>query len=244
MKTLFPVVALTLLSACSSTSGEGSSASRDADETRAFTAVDFEGVTLAGSDDVRIIIGKAFSVKAVGTQKVLDALEISVENGVLKVARKSGSGSHFSWSGKGDRSAIVTVTMPLIRNAGITGSGDMDIAATAADRFEGSIAGSGNMRIASVSAAQTLLSVAGSGDLSALGTAKNLDLNLAGSGDIDASKLSSVDLSVSVAGSGDVRANAIGKARVSLVGSGDVAISGTKACAISKIGSGDVRCST
>lgn len=242
MKTLFPVAALTLLSACSFANGGGSSATRAVDETRTFAASGFDGVTLAGSDDVRIVIGKTFSVTAVGGAKALDALEISVEGGVLTIRRKSGSGRHFSWSAKGDQGAIVTVTMPIIRNARVAGSGDMDIAATAADRFEGAIAGSGNMRIASVSASETLLSVAGSGDLSAQGLTKNLDLNLAGSGDIDVVKLASVDLSASVAGSGDIRANATGKARVSLVGSGDVAISGTKECAISKIGSGDVRC--
>jgi Putative auto-transporter adhesin, head GIN domain len=239
MLKLIPLISVSMLAACSAAKSETADAAR---ESRSFSASGFESVTLAGSDDVRVVQGKDFAVSATGSAKVLDALDIRVEAGVLKIGRKRGAGWNFSWSGKGDHGAVVTVTMPVIRAATLSGSGDMQVASTAEDTFDGSIAGSGNLTIVDARAAQTQFSLAGSGDLSVAGAAKTVDLNLAGSGDIDAGKLDAETLSISVAGSGDVRARATGKADVSLIGSGDVDITGTKDCKVSKVGSGDVRC--
>ncbi len=241
MRRALPLMAFTLLAACSAASGRENEKDNDngPKSTRNFSVSDFDGVVLAASDDVHITEGKAFAVSATASNKVLDRLEITVVDGILKIGRKPRT-NWLGWSE--DKGAVISVTMPLIHKAAITGSGDMTVAATAADRFEGSIAGSGGLAIAVVRAENTELSIAGSGDLSASGTAKRLELSIAGSGDINAGELKADTLDASIAGSGDIRASASSAAEASIVGSGDIEISGTKNCKVSKIGSGEVRC--
>jgi Putative auto-transporter adhesin, head GIN domain len=237
--TSFALIAVTLLAACSAANGRDRDDDNGPTSTRNFNLSDFDAVVLAASDDVRITEGSAFAVSATASEKVLDRLEFSVKNGVLKIGRKNDR-SWLSWSH--DKGAVIDVTMPVIHKAAIAGSGDMKVAGTATDTFTGSISGSGNLDIAQVRAERTALSIAGSGDLSAAGATKQVELSVAGSGDINAGGLKSVDLDASIAGSGDIRANATGKASASIVGSGDIDISGITNCTVSKVGSGDVRC--
>lgn len=244
MRTLISLASLSILTACGAANSQDHNQDHHDDNgpktSRSFSVSDFDGIVLAASDDVRVTEGAAFSVSATATQKVLDQLEFTVQDGVLKISRKRQSGS---WNARHhDQSATISVTMPVIHSAAIAGSGNMQIAATAQDSFEGSIAGSGELSIAQVRAANTELSIAGSGDLTASGAAKQLDLNIAGSGDIDATKLQAEQLSASIAGSGDIRARATAGASASIIGSGDIEISGTNNCKISKVGSGAVRC--
>ncbi len=240
-KPLFLISTLTLaLSGCGIARGNASE-DTSPKTTRTYSLSGFESVALKGSDDVRVLTGPNFAVSASGRQKVLDGLDIRVEDGVLIVSRKDHQGWHIGWN-TDDQGAVVTVTMPTIRSAKLMGSGDLSVDSTAEDKFSAALAGSGDLSIANARAAETSLSIAGSGDLLAKGKAANVSLNLAGSGDMDASGLESETLSVSLAGSGDIKAHASGKASGSIVGSGDVNIMGTKDCTISKTGSGDVVC--
>jgi Putative auto-transporter adhesin, head GIN domain len=240
MRLLLPVIALSTLSGCSAAFGDatGDTGPRI---TRSYDLKGFDGVVLAGSDDVRITQGANFAVSANGPEKQLNDLEILVENGVLKISRKKGAGWSMHW-GDGDDGVTVSVTLPILHKATIAGSGDMDVSGTAQDQFTGTIAGSGDLKISNANAATTTLTLAGSGDLAVSGKTKTLSVSLAGSGDVHAGGLSAETASISGAGSGDVRARASQSADVSLVGSGDVTIEGTKNCKISKTGSGDVTC--
>ncbi len=229
---ILPLIAV----ACS-----GANASQDDNSpmgSRSFSASGFERVKLAGSDNVRVIAGEGFAVEATGPQSVLDRLDIRVEGDTLHVGREKREGWNWS-SGKG---AVITVTMPVVRGATLAGSGDLSVAATADDRFEGRLAGSGDLDIADVRAAETKFSLAGSGDIRAKGKARAADYSVAGSGNIEAPQLLSESLAVSVAGSGNVNAHTSGQANVRIAGSGDVTIAGTKDCVTRKVGSGEVRC--
>jgi Putative auto-transporter adhesin, head GIN domain len=239
MRVLLPLIALSSLSGCSAAMG-GPSTENGPSITRRYDLKDFDGVVLAGSDDVRITQGPNFAVSASGAAKQLDELELKVENGTLKVGRKRHTGWSMLWGD--DDGVTVSVTLPLLHKATLAGSGNMDVSGTAADQFSGTIAGSGDLNIANASATNTTLTLAGSGDLAARGQAKTLNVSLAGSGDIHAGDLSAETATISGAGSGDVRVRASLGADVSLVGSGDVTITGTKNCKISKTGSGDVTC--
>ena len=238
---VFVSTAALILSGCGIARGNASE-DRSPKTTRSFDLKGFESVSLKGSDDVRVLTGPSFAVSASGRQKILDDLDIRVEDGVLVVTRKDRKGWHIGWNDD-DQGAVVTVTMPTLRSASLMGSGDLSVDSTAEDKFAASLAGSGDLSIANARAADTNLTLAGSGDLTAKGKAATLAINLAGSGDLDTSGLESQTVSVSLAGSGDVKAHATSKASVSIVGSGDVTVTGTKDCAISKTGSGDAVCS-
>ncbi len=241
MKSLSILVPALLLAGCNASVGGGDDAAKGTngpDGSRSFAAADFTGVELAGADDVVIKQGASFSVVATGPQSVLDQLVVSVADGVLVVRRKT---MGMSWSDA--QTATVTVTMPVLASAAISGSGDLTADRAAADSVAATLSGSGDLSIATVDAKTVALSLAGSGDLKiGGGKADSGDLGLAGSGDMDASGLSLANASVSLAGSGDIALTATGAVKASLVGSGDVRVSGGAKCDSNAIGSGEVIC--
>jgi hypothetical protein len=236
---LLAVPALFLVSCGHAESGTSDSS---AIGSRSFALADFDQVALRGSDDVNVVVGKSFSVSATGPESALDLLEIVVEDGVLKIGRKSNSSWHIGWSRKNDRDVKITVTMPVIRGAKLAGSGDLAIDKAIADAFKVSLAGSGDLKIGNVEAKSVALSLAGSGDIEIAGRTGSIDISGAGSGSVMAGALEAETADISLAGSGDISARATGSASVSVMGSGDVAISGTDKCKTSKLGSGNVTC--
>lgn len=223
---------------------ESSAAEGPSVSSRSFALNNFDQVALRGSDDVNVMTGKDFSVSATGPQSSLDELEIVVENGVLKIGRKSGASWHFGWSRRGDKSVKVTVTMPTIRGARLVGSGDLTVDRARVEGFLASLTGSGNLRVSNVDAKTVNLSLAGSGDLMVEGRTGLLDISSSGSGDVSATALEAQTAEIALAGSGNANARVTDKASVSLIGSGDVKITGTSNCTTSKVGSGSVTCTT
>ncbi|MFO1241504.1 MAG: head GIN domain-containing protein [Sphingomonadaceae bacterium] len=236
MSVAFPAI---LLASCGH--AEGGAASSSAIGSRTFAVANFDKVALQGSDNVNVLVGKDFSVSAKGPEDELERLEILVDDGVLKIGRKSGSSWHIGWSRKSD-DVTVTVTMPAIQAASLAGSGDMTIDSATSDSFKSSVAGSGNLKIGKLEAKSADLSLAGSGDIVIAGKVGTLEISGAGSGNVAASALEAETADISLAGSGNVDARATGSASVSVMGSGDVTIFGTDKCKTSKLGSGSVSC--
>lgn len=208
---------------------------------RSYQLSGFDAVGSAGSQDVIVTVGGQHSVRAEGDSRVLERLDIRVEDGTLKIGAKKGT----NWSEllKGDRPKTrIFVTMPAIRSAAVAGSGDMRIDKVQGERFEASIAGSGDIDVAQMQVGEAKFSIAGSGDIKAAGTAQRSSASVAGSGDIDIGGLQARTASVSIAGSGDVSVHASETAEISIVGSGDVEVAGSARCNVSKRGSGEVRC--
>lgn len=221
---------------------------------RRFAATGFDAVELVGPDDVRIVPGGGFDVTATGEARALDALDISVRDHRLRIARKSGN-YH-------DHGATITVTMPRLASAKLTGSGDLTAERFDQDRFEGVLTGSGDLRINAlrvgqgtfvltgsgdldldaVTATSLDLTVRGSGDLDAAGAARTAKIAMVGSGDIDARRLSVGDADISLAGSGDIHAFATRRASVAANGAGDVTVTGHPRCSVSGANARDVTC--
>jgi hypothetical protein len=229
---LLPVL---LLGGCHVAFGQGSGEKT----TRDFQVGGFDRIALAGSGDVEVRTGAAISVRAEGDKEAIDRLDVRVENGTLKIGRKTSTGWTFGLHH--DRLRFY-VTVPALSAASIAGSGDMRIDAVKGARFEGSIAGSGDLGIAHMEVGEATFSIAGSGDVSASGKAGKASFSTAGSGDIKAGGLQAGTVSVTVMGAGDIQAHATQSADVSIMGSGDVRIAGTKNCNIHKAGSGSISC--
>ncbi len=206
--------------------------------TRDFAASGFTAIDLRGPDDVEVRAGPSFSVRAEGDSAVLDQLKIEVVGDTLRVGRKNLHGLSFS----SDHGAKIYVTLPALRGALVSGSGDLQVDRAGGD-FNGSVAGSGNLSVAALDARQTQLSLAGSGDMTLAGKAGQLSANITGSGDVEADKLVATGADVSVTGSGSLKAAVKGNASVSLVGSGDVELTSGAKCTVHSVGSGEVRCS-
>lgn len=247
MRSLALLASVIALSACHVS---GHARDTDADEGPAGPAVKrtyqlggFDKVELAGSHDVIVTVGPAFSVVAEGDAATLDRMEIAVEDGTLQVRskrRKSGWFNHDE--DRRGRHVVVRVTMPSLAAASIEGSGDIKVDKVEGARFAGSVAGSGDLDVAAVKVGEAAFSIAGSGGITARGSSDSAAVSIAGSGDVDAAGLETKKVKVSIAGSGNVRTRAIETADVSIMGSGDVEVDGPAQCKVSKMGSGDVRC--
>jgi len=225
------------LAACSAGAREGDGEARTA--RRDFQVAEFRSVSLTGSPDVVVTVGGPPSVRAEGDARLVERLDIRVEDGDLKIGVRDGK----SWNlFRHDRGATVHVTVPALEAAALTGSGDMRIDRVQAERFTASLTGSGDIVVGQLRAGEAAFSVAGSGAIRATGSAERSHVDLAGSGDVDLGRFEIRDAVVSLAGSGDVTARATGTARVSLMGSGDVTILGPARCQVNKRGPGDVHC--
>lgn len=207
--------------------------------TRSFAVDGFTGVELAGSDDVVVTVGGAFSVRAEGAAEDLDKLDIRRDGSTLKVGRKRNA---LGWSRSKGKGVRVHVTMPAIRAATLAGSGNLGIDRVQAGDFAGALSGSGDLTLGQVSATTATFDLAGSGAIAARGRVDRLKVSIAGSGDVDAAALTAQRADISIAGSGNVSAAVDGPAAVSILGSGDVTLGGRPRCTTSKMGSGTVRC--
>jgi hypothetical protein len=217
----------------------GVASKSSSDGSRSFAATGFTGVELAGSDDVVVTQGAKFAVVATGPQDILDKLDISVKNGVLVVRRE---GSITNWGN--DQGALVTVTLPRLDRAELTGSGTLTVDKAEADAINLALSGSGDLEVGTVTAKTLDIALAGSGDLTVKGgKADSGEVALAGSGDIDLKGVTLATADISLAGSGDVNATATSTAAVSVLGSGDVRLGGGAKCDSSEMGSGTVSCS-
>jgi hypothetical protein len=231
---LIPVLMLGACSMGEASESEGQAGSRN------FQVGAFDKISLLGSPNVIVTVGGAPSVRAEGDTRLLEKLEVKVENGTLQVGYKKGNWS-LGWR-KDHGPVTVHVSVPSLTGAEVAGSGDMKIDKVEGGDFAGEIAGSGEIELASLRARNASFAIAGSGGVTASGTAETADFSIAGSGDVRAAGLQVKRAKVSIAGSGNVETKATESANVDIMGSGDVVVTGGARCSVNKMGSGDVRC--
>lgn len=221
---------------------------------RRFAVHRFDAIDLAGPDNVRVVTGDTVSVVASGDPGALAMLRIDVRGTTLRIGRQPGRSQ--------DRGALVTVTMPALRAATITGSGDMEAAAGPVARFAGRVDGSGTLRLRDLRTGEARIDIAGSGDvmldgvvrgplaialpgagdLVAIGKAGSVAIHLTGTGDVDAAGLATPTLGVDLSGTGNVKARASGTARIAASGTGGVIVAGHPRCTVRHNGLSTVRC--
>ena len=234
----FVMAALLPLAACGALGRDGGEGivGTGTGDARSYAAADFTRVSLAGSDDVDVRVGPAFSVRAEGDPDVLDRLKIERDGDTLKVGRRGGGG--FFQNG----SAKVFVTMPALSGASLAGSGDLAVDRAQGETLKASVAGSGSIAFAQIAVTQAEFSIAGSGDIAVAGTTRRLGVSIAGSGNVEGKDLVADEADVKVAGSGNITARVKGPAKVRAFGSGDVDLGPDARCESKDIGSGTVRC--
>ena len=221
--------------------GGGHAEERDDGPTvqRGFEVGAFERIALEGSHDVVVTVGGAPSVRAEGSERAIERLEVVVEDGELHIRSRQRSG----WLSFGSqRSATVHVTVPALSGATVAGSGEISIARVEGEAFEGHIAGSGELEIADLRVRAASFTIGGSGHVRAGGIADRTEVAIGGSGDVDLSGLRSRTAAVRIGGSGNARLHATETADVRVAGSGNVEVTGGARCSVEKHGSGNVRC--
>lgn len=223
------------LVACGSGSAVGGSDPGPRAE-RSYPLSGFTRIANAAPADVRVTTGGGFAIKASGSEKLLERLELTVENGALQIRVRKGA-----WNFGNNGSATIEVAMPRIEGASIAGAGGMTIDRGSGD-FAGDISGAGDLTIGRVEGGNVSFDVSGAGDVAAAGTAETLNASVAGAGSIRAKELRVRSAEVEVAGAGSVDATVDGDARVSIAGIGSVDLGPRAKCNVSKAGLGSVTC--
>ena len=224
---------------------------------RSFDVGEFDSVALEGSCRVVVHVGEKTSVHAEGDEAALERLDVRVEGGTLRIARR-GSWLDIGRLGR----ATVYVAAPALDGASVAGSGSMRVDRIQSRVFEAavrgsgglridevqtgvadlSLSGSGSMRIDALQAEQFDAALSGSGGLRAAGTAEKSRVALRGSGSARLEQLETRLTTVAANGSGSIAVQASEAVEGSLKGSGSVIVHGPARCSVSRKGSGHVRC--
>lgn len=230
-----------LLAACNMT-GNGqllieTDDSSDEDWSSKWSGEPFDTITLAGPDNLTFVAGGDHAVSASGDVKALETLQFKVQDGELRIRRKS---SGLSMGSKGE--AAISVSAPSLRGLTLAGSGAAKVDKMEGDSIKLTIAGSGDADIAELVTKDLEGSIAGSGSIKLAGSADTSDISIAGSGSVMGEGFTSQSIDISIAGSGDVTMASDGEVDASLMGSGDVTIKGKAKCKSKAMGSGTISC--
>ena len=239
MRSAMILGSMLLLGACNFSAGAKEAETSGEKIRRDYQVAGFDRVALAGPHNVVVTVGGAPSVRAEGDSKLIEQLEVKVENGELRIGHKERN--NFSWNSN-RQTVTIYVTAPSLRAAAVAGSGDLKVDRIEGKSFAAAIGGSGNIDLAAMKVEEAAFAIGGSGNIKAAGTTGSSEASIGGSGDLDLGGLEARRAKVSIAGSGNVSARATEAADISIVGSGDVTMAGGARCTISKMGSGEARC--
>ncbi len=240
VRSLAPALALVLAAGVSGC--DGATIKINGEEGKPLSELDLSGappqeLVLLGPDEVRITPGDKLAISVEGDAEAKDALRFTLKDGSLGILRKD------KLLGKDGKIALITVTMPALREVVMAGSGKIQAEALASEA-KVTIAGSGNIESPSVSADKLDLTIAGSGNFRGAGNVKALDVTVAGSGSAAMDALKAESAKVTIAGSGDASFASDGEVEASIVGSGNITVKGRARCKLKAMGSGKLVCET
>jgi hypothetical protein len=173
----------------------------------------FEGISVAGSFDVKVRCGEKQKVVVSCDDNLLPYIITEVDNGTLEIYTDD----------------------PIKPKAG----NEIIISAGSIKSF--SIAGSSDSILKEISTESFTLDIAGSGDIILTGKTSDFMVDIAGSGDVNAKDLIAENVSIDIAGSGDAIVSASKKLSVDIAGSGDVTYYGNPHEVTTDVaGSGDI----
>jgi len=203
---------------------------------RDYPAQGFTKVELKSAATVAITAGPRFAVHAEGDPEMLRRLTADVRGDTLVLGWLQGG------SVRGNNDLHVTVMMPRVAGAAISGAGTMTIDRVDGPDFTGDVGGAGTIRVAQLRAPHTALAMGGTGQIVVAGRTARLEAKVSGVGSIDAANLAANAGNFAMSGTGHISARVNGPAAVNLSGMGSVVIAGNAQCAVQKSGLGSVRC--
>jgi hypothetical protein len=188
-------------------------------------------LVLSSGDTVVLTEGDNFALAVEGADT--DSLRFVRDDKVIGVTREKG------WNG--ESSAVIRITMPPPSEVVIAGSGTVK-AQSLASTATINIGGSGTVEFASVAADKFDINIGGNGSITGAGTAKEMNVVIGGSGKIDLAGLKADKADVSIGGSGDIAFASDGTVEATIAGSGNVNVTGSAKCTVNAFGSGTLTC--
>ena len=235
MSRILFTVSLFLIGAISSVSAQWGSVQGEGDVVKQeITLPAFDGVALGFSGDVILTPGSVQKVVVEGQQNIIDNIKREIKGGTWNI--------QFVKDVREAKKVTIYITMPMVRNLALSGSGSIRSTAafTQLKDLDISVAGSGNVSF-EYNGQHTELALSGSGDVQLSGKSASLEIAISGSGDVSAAELVTGSCEVAISGSGDATVHVNGDLRASIAGSGDVHYKGDASVKASIVGSGNVQ---
>jgi hypothetical protein len=200
-----------------------------------------EHLSVETSADVRYVQGQNATVVVTGPADEID--DIVIDNGDIRYDRDHWAWGWwvFGWGGWRSREVHIVVTAPKITDAGVGGSGRLDLGRLSQDRLDLSLSGSGVIdvsgqikslnlsasgsgvgRLDQVQAGDMSVDMSGSGWVRTSGTANSLHLSISGSGVADMGGLTAQTVQADLSGSGSAKLSPKQSADIEVSGSGAV----------------------
>lgn len=167
-----------------------------ASETR--TVPTFTAVELAGTNEMTVQVGQPQHVVVQADNNLLDQVGTEVHAGVLVVSDRG------SFTSRSPMSVVVTV--PSLRSATLSGTGQLMLTGVAANTFTARLPGTGT--------------------LVASGRATRIDASVSGDGAIRLESLLATDATVTVGGTGSVMIHVTGSLNATVSGTGSIIYTG------------------
>ncbi|MFO7754729.1 MAG: head GIN domain-containing protein [Bacteroidales bacterium] len=196
---------------------------------------DFTGVSFGVAGDLILKQGNSFSVVLEGDKDYLEEIKTRVKDDRLLIR-------HDRWLNWGNKKVSVYITMPVINDLSVSGSGNIIAEKIKADDLEISVSGSGDIDLGELVAGSVDCSISGSGTIEiSEGTAGDGELSISGSGKYRGDEFALKYLDVSISGSGSCYTMVEEKLEARVSGSGDIYYSGSPNVDARVSGSGKVR---
>lgn len=169
--------------------------------TKSFDYKDFTGISVSGAIDVELVQSDTFSVSVRADEKMMEYIEVSCKNGILKISMRNISS--FMNNLFSDKDVDFTVSMPLLNSVVVSGAGDVDsedtFTTTGMSRFSISASGASDVSL-SIAAPEVVVTASGASDVELEGDAGELDVKLSGASDFDGSDFAADNVSVNASG--------------------------------------------
>ena len=193
----------------------------------------FDGIGLGFNGSVILTQGPVQKVVIEAQPNIIDNIETDVRGGSWNIG--------FRQNVKGAKDITIYITVPVIKDLALSGSGSIRSTTKFKNLPEVEIALSGSGEIKFEFEGQhTEVALSGSGDVELKGAASSLEIAISGSGDVMASELVTSKCDVAISGSGDSSVHVNGDLEAAIVGSGNVHYKGDANIKASVMGSGTV----
>ena len=207
---------------------------------RGYTITDFDRIDVSGPFVVQVETGKGPSARATGESAALDRLSVELRGRTLRIG--AGVNGWGGWPGKRPAAPVIKVTVPLLREASLSGGGKLNISKMRAQSVRLGLSGSGELAVGMIETDRLAGTLLGSGTLSLSGKAQAAEITTEGSGTLRAHSLFVGALVLTSSSAGPSGITATKTAKVQSTGSGDVTIFGKPACSVTGLGAGQVIC--
>jgi hypothetical protein len=174
----------------------------------------FTEIEIRGSADVVVTVGQAESLLVEAEDNILPLVVTRVVGDRLELETPDEP------EVRPTEDIVFTIGVPTLVKVGISGSGNVNVAGVAGDRFE--------------------VEISGSGTLQGTGVVGSLTVRVSGSGDFDGTDLRAGSAVVTVSGSGDAVVNVTDTLDATVSGSGDIEYLGDPAVTETISGSGSI----